>query len=153
MNAEEILAMEAGRELDVLVAQEIFGIEVEWDYLPWDVGKILPKQPFTKGKSRIGLGPTAHPIVLTIGEYSADIDTAWQVVERLRSLEDSKGNLLLCCLEIYSDHNYCWEIRWSYSELSICNDSHKRHSTGCFDTLPEAICKAVLLVKLGEGVR
>jgi len=80
--------------------------------------------------------------------YSTDITAAWQVVEKMRTMEDSEGNHLLCCLEIYSDYDFCWEVRWSYAELSIHNDGHKTHSSGCFDEFPEAICKAALLTKL-----
>ena len=83
--------------------------------------------------------------------YSKDITAAWQVVEKLRSMEDGKGNLLLCCLEIFSDHDECWEIRWRYSYLSIFKDGHRTHRSHCFDKFPEAICKAALLAKVKEA--
>jgi len=150
MTKEEILAMKAGRELDVLVAQKVLDIEVEWDYPPWDVDKILPKLPFRKGEPRTCVGPMAHPIADTVYKYSTDISSAWQVVEALRSMKDGKDNQLLCCLEIFSDYGNCWEIRWAYSELSTYNDGHKRHYSDCFDDFPEAICKAALLIKLKE---
>jgi len=121
MTKEEILAMEVGHELDEIVAVEIMG---------WD-GRYI---------TRIhSWYPSTH------------ILDAWKVVEALRSMEDGEDNQLLCCLEIYSDHDYCWEIRWSYSELGIYNDGHKEHRSGCFDDFPEAICKAALLIKMKEA--
>jgi len=149
MTKEEILVMKPGRKLDALVAKEIFNIESEWDYSPWDIGKQLPKQPFRKGEPRTCLGPMAHSVANTIFDYSTDITAAWQVVEKMRSMEDSEGNPLLCCLTIYSDHDIVWDIRWCYSEFSNRNDGHKTHHLPTsYDDFPEAICKAALLTKV-----
>lgn len=79
---------------------------------------------------------------------SIDISAAWQVVEKVRSMEDGEGNPLLCCLTIYSDHDIVWDIRWCYSEFSNRNDGHKTHRLPtCYDDFPEAICKVALLAK------
>ena len=148
MTKEEILAMEAGRELDVLVAKEIFGIGVEWDHASWDVNELLQKLPFRKGQPRTISGPMAHPVSNTVYEYSTDILAAWRVVEKIRGMEDSRGNQLLCCLKIHSDYAEVWDIHWSYSESSIMNDGHKDHKLPLsWYSFPEAICKAALLVK------
>ena len=83
--------------------------------------------------------------------YSTDISSAWKVVEKLRSMEDGEGNSLLCCLTIHSDYDFCWDIRWCYSELSNRNDGHKKHLLPtCYYEFPEAICKAALLILEGK---
>ena len=123
--------MEAGgdRKLDLLIHSDIMG------------RKILPID-----HDITSMHCDCYP------RYSTDPAAAWRVVEKLRSMEDGEGNPLLCCLDVYSDYDYFWEIRWSYSELSKYNDAHKEHYTGGFDEFPEAICKAALLIK-PKGVK
>ena len=122
MKKEEILAMEAGKELDILIVKEIIG----------------------------GVGD-GYPTVLspTPSSYSTDISAAWQVVKALRNMKDEKGHQLLCCLKIHCDiPGEAWDIHWSYSELSIMEDGHKDHKLPLsWFSLPEAICKAALLIK------
>jgi len=136
----------------VLVAQKIFGIEVEGGYSPGDISEILPKQPFRKGEPRTCLGPMAHPILNTICEYSTDVSVAWQVVEEMKDIVDDKGNQLLCCLKICCDiPGEVWDIHWSYSELSTMDDGHKDHQLPLsWHSFPEAICKAALLIREEE---
>jgi len=133
---EEILAMEAGRELDVLVAKEIFGIEVEWDYALWDVNKQCNKLPFCKGKPRTVLGPMAHSVSNTIPGYSTDISAAWLVVEKLIDIHP-QGDFHLEHLE---DE---WCCGWCYPPSGADLDNWI-----CGKTAPEAICKAALLTRL-----
>ncbi len=146
---DEILEVAVGRDLDVLVAKEIFGIEVEWDHSPWDINKQLPKQPYCKGESRTVLGVTAHVVLNTIPNYSTDISAAWQVVEKMYLMVDSEENQLLCCLKMHCDvPGEAWSIHWSYSELSIVDDGHKDHWLPLsWFSFPEAICRATLLLK------
>lgn len=150
MNKEEIVAMEAGRELDVLVAKEVFGIEVEWDYSPWNINKQEPKMPFLKGEPRTCLGPMAHPVANTICEYSTDIspahqvvmkDGAWDIKKRFRPHRDdppgSSGRPTYQALCFLSDYD-------EYEDELVNKRAGK--SPWCW-TLPEAICKAALLAK------
>jgi hypothetical protein len=64
-----------GRELDALVAEKVFGIDVnaETDEVDWDDGPNFPN--FYKQKVRIA-------------PYSTDIAAAWEVVERLMQMEN-----------------------------------------------------------------
>jgi len=131
MNKEEILKMEAV-DLKVAVAQEVMG----WEF---------------KRERKWGWYIDKQFMASSWWSPSTDIPAAWQVVERMRSMEDGEGNPLLCCLTIYSDHDLCWDIRWCYSELSNRNDGHKTHRLPtCFDEFPEAICKAALIARLAE---
>ena len=154
MTKEEILAMEAGEELDRLVAAEVME-ELMPEFTPENaLGLQLAGSPVKSPKGnwlclcRYDEGdiPTWRPVPL-----STDSSAAWQVVEKMRSMEDGEGNPLLCCLTIYSDHDLAWDIRWCYSELSNRNDGHKTHRLPtCYDDFPEAICKAALLARLDE---
>jgi len=130
MTKEEILAMSPSVEMGNLVAIEVMKWHRDGDH--W----VTPEGFWVKAEGLDGWYPWR------------DISAAWQVVKKMREMEDSHGNHLLCCLDIYSDHDFVWEIRWSYSELSLYNDGHKKHRSGCYDDLPEAICKAALLAKL-----
>jgi hypothetical protein len=152
MTKEKILTMEAGEELDKLVAIEVmeepmpgFTVENAFDLQLAGSPVRSPKGSWEcLCRYEEGDIPTWRPL-----PFSADISAAWQVVERMRSMEDGDGNSLLCCLGIYSDHDLVWDITWSFSELSNRNDGHKEHRLPIsYDDLPEAICKAALLVKL-----
>jgi len=183
MTKEEILAMKAGRELDVLVGETIFGYKIEertgfhddgGDFVemqsnPYGQGSrdkeyciLTESRPLDEDELAVYKRDMDNPLLklrfipeqaeywVELPRYSTDTTDAWKVVEALRSMEDGEDNQLLCCLEIYSDYDYSWEIRWSYSDLSTYNDGHKRHYSDCFDDFPEAICKAALLIKLKE---
>ena len=146
---KEILVMETGPELDTLVAERVMGHPMP---------AIIPEDALDLYLAGSPIHYDSWTCVCRYDEgdvpkwipdpYSTDIQAAWQVVEKLRSMEDGEGNSLLCCLTIYSDHDLCWDIRWCYSELSIRNDGHQTHRLPtCYDDLPEAICKAALLAK------
>jgi len=142
MTKEEILAMKPGRELDVLVAKEIFSIEVEWDYAPWDINKQLPKQPYRKGEPRTVLGPTAHAVGNTIYEHSTDISSAWQVVVKL---DDDGWYYTIAKFGIPNSPDF---IRCNFTKIGIAVVyADVNNST----ELPKAICKAALLAKLSQG--
>jgi hypothetical protein len=133
MNRDKILAMEAGEELDKLVAEAL--------------GDVFETAENSKCYRHFQKNPAYGGWAIP-APTSTDISVAWQVVEKLRSMEDGEGNPLLCCLTIYSDHDLCWDISWNYSELSNKNDGHKTHRLpSSYDELPEAICKAALLIK------
>ena len=129
MTKEEVFAMEAGRDLDVLVAEEILGIEVEWDYSPLDPNHVLPRLPFHKGESRVAIDSSAHGVENTIYKYSTDISAAWQVVEKM--LPPSQIHRCL-------DDTY-----WVVFGFNTMIKPHIEAKTA-----PEAICKAALLAKL-----
>lgn len=70
--------MEAGRELDALVAEKVMGLHVEWrNGLPMWVGKVLPGSPYVLEDGLYG-----H----TIESYSTEIAAAWKVGEKARAI-------------------------------------------------------------------
>ena len=134
MTKEEILAMEEGRQLDAMIAHEIFGFEVEWDYPPWDIDDRLPKQPFLKSEPRICLGPMAHPVANTIFNYSTDISAAWLVVEKMFEDGYREQQFTRC------HRTGVWEAKFGIVDAGFAESF----------SLPEAICRAALLAKLEE---
>ena len=109
--------LEAGRELDALVAAKVMG----------------------RAKFQPGKGPVAeHPLEeLSLGlyteripvpRYSADIDAAWKVVERMRALgwhiviDSRPGNWL----------------------VQFFSTDGRKHSAASADLVPLAICRAAI---------
>lgn len=126
MNKEEILAMEAGLELDMLVGQYVIGFE---DYL-----KESGKRPVVRD-GRYGKNYFDLP------NYSTDISAAWEVVEKLRETH---------CYKIYDygrnmHKNDPHHVTFSPSEKGWEHSNEARASTA-----PEAICKAALLAVMEE---
>jgi hypothetical protein len=76
MKKEEILAMEAGRELDVLVAEHVMG----W----YDISLMTnTSNNFTNYQ---GITPGIYSR-RKIKNYSTDISATWEVVEKMRESE------------------------------------------------------------------
>ncbi len=108
--------MDAGRELDVLVAQQIFGCRVERFQNP--LGMLV---------ARCQCGGDEHnrseePFFLM--RYSTDIAAAWPVVEKLRELDMSvqvstEATRPYCCLAIQKDGQVIGECAWT-APLAIC---------------------------------
>ena len=59
-------------------------------------------------------------------------------IKALGIYHELRNSNKVCCLSIYSDYWYCWEVRWSCPEF----DGHKKHTSGCCDDLLEAMLKA-----------
>jgi len=70
--------MEAGREMDALIAEKVIGLHVEWrSGVPMWVGKDLPGSPYVLGDGLYG-----H----TIDNYSTEIRDAWKVLEKFNEI-------------------------------------------------------------------
>ena len=67
-------------------------------------------------------------------------------IEICQLMEELRNNQDICCLHIYSDHDYTWEVRWSYSEIGKKDDGHQKHSTGCHEDLLDALKEAKSLI-------
>jgi len=119
MTLEEILRMEAGPELDRLVAKHIMG---------WKEG-----QEILESLSGIGiLGEKALP------RYSTDITAAWSVVEKLVNL-----GWLVNLLSPWKGNATC---HWTcYVERKGENGWERLEATG--DSAPLAICRAAMVVE------
>lgn len=139
MTKEEILKMEAGEELDRLVA-EVMG-EPMPEFTPENALELqLAGSPVKSPKGnwlclcRYDEGdiPTWRPL-----PYSTDISAAWSVVEKMRELDYSFS------LTNYDNYKLVYQVKfYNYLNpaLSYCG----------VGTAPEAICKAALLTKLDE---
>lgn len=135
MKAEDVDKMEAGHELDKLVAELVMGCTVRVG----DGGWYYCSCPEIKHKPPHGDRKARRPIVGAIKEYSENIKAAWQVVETMSAIGFDMT-------------------------ISTCNDGDGYHcriatdaGTPSFwreiadeveDTVPLAICRAALKAHL-----
>jgi len=147
MTKEEILAMEAGRELDALIATEIMRYQGVGFYRrksrftsgwePCAIGDVTPDTPEWKAQLAIW---REDGEVFAVKLYSTDILYAWQVVEKVREwgCHVDVDCLLreIHCQIWYPTKEYpklVWESPWV---VVVSQEA------------PIAICKAALLAKL-----
>ena len=136
MTRDEILAMEAGRELDALVAERVMGLDVVMN----------PESAMCVGCRVSGGGAWVvieydyhewgHKVVRPL-PYSTDIAAAWEVVEKLEA--DGIGRLEL--VRLGWDWNRVWRATFFSTALT-------EGVTGKADTAPLAICLAALLAAM-----
>lgn len=124
MTREVILNMEAGRELDMLVAEKLFkleaGIENDWAFIsPNKESKVLV---------RTSLPP-----------YSSNIFYAWQVVEEVLETEWT-----------FNTMSSKKDLGFGYSHYVEFKTVGYITSQASESSLPLAICKAALLTTLEE---
>ena len=128
MTSEEILAMKAGRELNIRVAEdvmggrfvvdEIFGDTVERCHdLLYETGGHCIESPF--------FGPLQH--------YSEDISATQEVIDKLK--------LYNMTVQL-NQHNENWQAEFSKLGADFS------YPAAVAATAPEAICKAALLTML-----
>jgi hypothetical protein len=121
MNQEQQLP-EAGRELDALVAVKVFD---------WHAGVAHASSKTT-------------PPYSAMKEYSAKIEDAWLLVEKMRE----KG----WTLELNNWARGCGQWFAVFMNEPVYGEEEDRID-GCADTAPLAICRAALLaVSSSEGV-
>lgn len=122
MTREEILNMPANRETDVLMAEEVMGLRLDWEFAEFQNGE--PAVPTLRDKyDEIGMVPF----------YSTDISAAWEVVEKL--CNETGCDIVKVCKrdpELFGE--------WS------CNFGRGCEAFG--DTAPLAICRAARLLVL-----
>jgi len=85
--------MKPGRELDALIAEKVFGLEVEWKE-GFGSKEVFPVSRLT-----------------AIPEYSTDIAAAWLVVEKLKGREPSIA---------YEGEKYGWEVSLTINHEIFC---------------------------------
>ena len=142
MDKGTILAIEAGEELDRLVAEEVMG-EPMPEFAPEGaLGLQLAGSPVKSPKGnwvclcRYDEGdiPRWRPV-----PFSIDISAAWRVLETLKKHWD--------CIDLIWDAG-AWDI-------SLENyDSHRKFYLGkesgaTYEELPEAICRVALMTEAG----
>ena len=120
MNKEDILNMEAGEELDELIAEKVMGfIKLPFPGLP------KFQKPTDDGVIPLYYTP----------KYSTDISAAWEVVEKILKMPSSVN--IQC--DFHSDGNYfaCYIHPYPRDETKLIME----HAP----TAPLAICRAALL--------
>ena len=123
MTKEEILKMAAGNKLDAQIARGIFGKQIANDGI-W--------KEYVLGRGRLTDASGKFDLIL-LEPYSTDISAAWQVVEKIRTIDT------------YIEISNGWQPEqfWRVKLTPEGIDAWGR-------TLPEAICKAALLAKLED---
>jgi hypothetical protein len=135
MTKKDVMKMVAGKELNILITEKVFKHKPCNDWTPTGAPFYGMQMPMPCSKHPKGCYPKGYPT-----EYSENITAAMGLFDYLRNTGK------YCCLEIYSDYNYCWKVSLTKSEL---NEEHK--PTIVVDgeeNLPLAICKAALLTKI-----
>jgi hypothetical protein len=140
MTRDKVLVMEAGRELDALVAEKVMG-----------AGKKCADNKGTNGCAYWGLCWECeenrregyfgwHPHDLVPWHYSTDIDAAWQVVEKM---EQHPDEILFSC------SRKGWrELEWEVRFRKCRGNQHDYIASA--PTAPLAICRAALLTLGGS---
>jgi len=147
MNKDGILAMEAGEELDRLVAIEIMGEQMP-SFIPENALDLqLAGSPIKSQngywlclcKYEEGDIPIWHPL-----PFSTDISAACRVLEKLTA-EWTKRNKPISIEVIYDCGAYEVKVETFNEDKSDWNEPI---FSGSCEAAPEAICKAALVTKL-----
>jgi len=120
MNKDEILSMEAGREMDVLIEHHVFQKDVEW-------------HPFTEGQMLPMIATDEAGVWVGVSLYSTNIEAAWSAVEEMRS----KGVA------------FTITTMGSRNETMAFTIINGKHGPSCWaSTPPLAICRAALMATM-----
>jgi hypothetical protein len=126
--------MEAGRELDALVAEKVMG--AEWDE-QWAVGySILKFREDVRHLVTHDWACEKKQVNPACPHYSTDIAAAWLIVERLRPAEDTRYGVTI---ESDGAGWYC-----TVEDADVEWDDPAHTSVAYGETLPLAICRAAL---------
>lgn len=123
MNRGEILSIEPGRELDVLVAEKVMGWKTNWLKTDW--------------WEEINPNTHRHKGLVKDFKPSADIAAAWEVVEKMHEWGG-------CDIGCYGKGSQKW-----FSVSTFPDNGQKIEVTK--HAAPEAICKAALIAVM-EGM-
>lgn len=129
---------EAGRELDALVAERVFGLRVEILPAPehgHQHGKNVPMEPQSCDPPPGMLGAWAA-MYWVIPRYSTDISAAWEVLERMRERGEWVLNVMADGYEIDNHNAEAIPLKgWTWDDEWIAERA---------DTAPLCICRAAL---------
>lgn len=128
--------MDAGRELDALVAEKVMGLPVRWREDPYrEIGMpVKGREPWLKGRAN-GVEYDWAPVP----RYSADMSAAWKIVDAM----NARGHALNRLAQI--PYWACW-FGGPYKD----SDTDPPIVFGSGSTAPVAICAAALAA-VGEG--
>ena len=131
--------MEAGRELDALIAEKVMGWSSQADGLYWDAGnhrtRLVLGSIIAKKRDEMGL-ENAQGFVFA---PSTNITDAWEVVERLVSTPGPNG-----------DHHSV-QVDYSGDAVVVIDENEDWQVSAIADTAPLAICLAALKAVSQEG--
>ena len=149
MRSAEIDALPTGRELDVLVAEKVFG-EAKPSGNPINTGSISGiwncfeswgGQAWTAEFSR-----ETHDWCFVPRPFSIDIAAAWEVVEKVwERIPKTPYGVYRFLLNRY-DYNGSYVCEFALDEQG----DWRTHSVGKADTAPLAICRAALKAVMKE---
>ncbi len=150
MTRDEIMKLEAGRELDALIAEKVMGNDplISWAIYNKDKTAyydVLERRQdasdqLAKSRSLRDHGATVD-MLKTYKPYSTDIADAWQVVEYLE-----KRDILIDIVRISDRDSLYWLVRL---RLIGYNTAYVARA----ETAPLAICKAALMVVTMEETK
>ncbi len=134
MTHDEIMKLEAGRELDALVAEKVMG------YTPV---KVTEYPAYDDNRNWVDIGdyviyPEGVAFCTRVKDYSTDISAAWQVMEKIESLDNVQGVGL-------RGGEYYWKqysLRWNFW---VNNNGMYPEVDVYGETAPLAICRAALM--------
>jgi hypothetical protein len=127
MNRDEIMKLEAGRELDTLVAEKVMGLTADKEHCPYCGAEMWI------GALRSRCSSCSEWRYGWYKNYSDDISAAWEVVEKIREYIEC----------IWPNDRGLWSLL-SYERLE------EGLTTVSAETAPLAICRAALLAVMGE---
>lgn len=113
--------MEAGRELDALIAEKVFGFTI----ITKSNGERYPVNPLTTKDDPPD--EWGH-----VKQYSTDIAAAWEIVSKFKAL----------AVKVGEKHPYCNEPWISFTQN--IEDGDYDFNTAFFNVSPHAICLAAL---------
>ena len=129
--------MEAGRELDALIAEMVMGLtRHDESYMVDGAGKVL------RFVWRDGGGACVYSGDMFLPHYSTNIADAWEVVEKLGRWRGFDFMLVMPDPE-QTFHLHTYEAGW----YEATNDGPERRVVSDADTAPLAICLAALKAK------
>lgn len=114
--------MEAGRDLDALIAEKVMGYRMKPEHNEWDY----------------------FPIPILSWHPSADIAAAWQVVEKLCDRPGVEFMVKLMEPSAKKLYGFRWYAAVTVSDSCDQTEEFDRTYTAFADTAPLAICLAAL---------
>ena len=131
MTRDEILNMQAGRELDALISMHIFGKnpELRMDFTTKTSTELCIAH--YSYSAPVHVFKTQDGYFSVLPRYSTDIAAAWQVVEKLRE------TMYFVSISASADCGASWLCEWTTADTAI--DFVRA------GTMPLAVCRAALL--------
>jgi hypothetical protein len=131
MNRDEIMKLEAGRELDTLVAEKVMGLTADKEHCPYCGAEMWI------GALRSRCSSCSEWRYGWYKNYSDDISAAWEVIEKLETHPDQ---ILFSLVRKGAEMHL---LKWC-AEFRKCLGSQKYYYAEA-KTAPLAICRAALL--------